>query len=44
MFLDGYQISGEIDCFHLQFRKALNRANGEGSSLVQTFGNVIQEG
>jgi len=44
MFVDGYQISGEIDCFHLQFRKALSRADDEGSSLFRTLGNVVQEG
>ena len=39
-FVDAYQISGEIHCFHLQFRKALSKADDKGSNLVRRLGNV----
>jgi hypothetical protein len=44
VFVDGYQISREIHCFHPQFRKAPSRTDDGGSNLLRRLGNVVQEG
>jgi hypothetical protein len=44
MNVDGCQISGEIHCFNLLFRKDVSRVDDGGSNCIRRLGDVVQEG